>query len=151
MSTFKCEKCNKILYDTPLGYITGCDHHRPDSAAVNDMYKRYVEANEALRKFWGDLDTQLMVLSAHRYCLGRQSYTVGACIDWLRKHRSRFERNTVRIIVRDTLQALHDDRAGSSIIDAPDWRKLAKEFYDSMPPEDKNWIDGHSELKEQLL
>lgn len=90
--------------------------------------------------FWNSLDTQLMVTAAHRYCLGRQSYIVGAAIDWLRKHREHFTRNTIRVIVRDTVEALQDNQAGSSTIDVPYWKKLAQEFYDAMPAEDQEWI-----------
>lgn len=90
--------------------------------------------------FWNSLDTQLMVTAAHRYCLGRQSYIVGAATDWLRKHREHFERNTIRVIVRDTIEALQDNQAGSEYIDVPGWQKLAKEFYDAMPAEDQEWV-----------
>ena len=90
--------------------------------------------------FWNSLDTQLMVTAAHRYCLGRQSYIVGAAIDWLCKHREHFERNTIRVIVRDTVEALQDNQAGSEYIDVPGWKKLAKEFYDAMPAEDQEWV-----------
>ncbi len=27
MSSFYCEKCNKAIIDTPVGYITGCKHY----------------------------------------------------------------------------------------------------------------------------
>ena len=27
MSNFKCEHCGAICYDTPDGYITGCEHY----------------------------------------------------------------------------------------------------------------------------
>lgn len=90
--------------------------------------------------FWKSLNTQLMVTAAHRYCLGRQSYIVGAAIDWLCKHREHFERNTIRVIVRDTVEALQDNQAGSEYIDVPGWKKLAKEFYDAMPAEDQEWV-----------
>jgi len=90
--------------------------------------------------FWNELDTQLMVMAAHRYCLGRQSYIVGAAIDWLRKYKEYFDRNTVRVILRDTIEALQDNQAGSEYIDVPGWKKLAKEFYDAIPAEDQEWV-----------
>jgi hypothetical protein len=30
MSNFQCEKCGTICYDTPRGYITGCEHYPAD-------------------------------------------------------------------------------------------------------------------------
>jgi len=30
MSNFQCETCGTICYDTPNGYITGCEHYPPD-------------------------------------------------------------------------------------------------------------------------
>lgn len=30
MSNFQCEKCGTICYDTPNGYITGCEHYPAD-------------------------------------------------------------------------------------------------------------------------
>lgn len=90
--------------------------------------------------FWAERDTQLMVMAAHRYCLGRQSYIVGAAIDWLRKHRKNFERNTIRVIVRDTVEALQDGHAGSQLIDVPGWERLASELFLEMPEEDQEWV-----------
>jgi len=52
MSSFKCEKCNKVCHDTPRGYVTGCKHYPPDIAAVNHMHKRYLETRKALEDLW---------------------------------------------------------------------------------------------------
>ena len=30
MSNFACEKCGTVCYDTPNGYITGCEHYPAD-------------------------------------------------------------------------------------------------------------------------
>jgi len=81
-----------------------------------------------------------MVMAAHRYCLGRQSYIVGAAIDWIWTHRKNFERNTLRVLVRDTVEALQDGNAGSETIDAPGWRSLASKLFAEMPEEDKQWV-----------
>lgn len=89
---------------------------------------------------WSDMDTQLMVSAAHRYCLGRQTYIVGAAIDWLWKNRHHFSRNTIGMIVRDTVEALQDNRAGSEYLDAPGWRSLASRLYTEMPEEDQRWV-----------
>lgn len=91
-------------------------------------------------EFWDSLDTKLMVTAAHRYCLGRRSYIVGSCIDWLLKYRHKFEENTINVIVRDTVEALQDNAAGSEYIDVPGWRRLAKILFDEMSEENKNWV-----------
>ena len=35
MSNFQCEKCGTICYDTPNGYITGCEHYPADLKYIN--------------------------------------------------------------------------------------------------------------------
>ena len=30
MSNFICEHCGALCYDTPEGYISGCEHYPPD-------------------------------------------------------------------------------------------------------------------------
>lgn len=40
MSHFQCEKCGKICYDTPNGYITGCEHYPADLKAVDKPKKK---------------------------------------------------------------------------------------------------------------
>jgi len=90
-------------------------------------------------KTWG-LNDQLMAMAAHRYCLGRRSYIVGACIDWIRSNLENFERNTVRVMARDTLEAIIDETAGSKIIDEPGWMRLFKELYTHMQQEDRDRV-----------
>lgn len=89
-------------------------------------------------------DDQLMCMAAHRYCLGRQSYIVGSCLDWLRAHWAQFARNTRLVILRDTLEALMDDRAGSPTIDAPGWRAFAAWAWDEsagrLDDDDRAWV-----------
>ena len=36
MSNFNCEKCGETLYDTPTGYIKGCEHYPRDRAPNQD-------------------------------------------------------------------------------------------------------------------
>lgn len=90
-------------------------------------------------KAWGDND-QLMATAAHRYCLSRATYIVGAAIDWITANRSHFERNTLRVMVRDTVEALQDGHAGSPTIDAPGWLALANLLYGEMVAEDRAWV-----------
>jgi hypothetical protein len=35
MSNFQCEKCGTVCYDTPNGYITGCEHYPADLKYVD--------------------------------------------------------------------------------------------------------------------
>lgn len=83
-------------------------------------------------------DGQLMIMAAHRYCLGRQSYIVGSCIDWLRLWWGSCEPKTRVVIVRDTVIALQDGDAGSSF-DTEAWKQFAQWAYDQMTPERKSW------------
>lgn len=71
------------------------------------------------------IDGQLMVMAAHRYCLGRRSYIVKACLDWLRKWWKEFDENTRAVIVRDTISALMDGGAGGDYV-AADWLTFAR-------------------------
>lgn len=40
MSNFKCGKCGAMCYDTPTGYITGCEHYPPDCRQPDDDARR---------------------------------------------------------------------------------------------------------------
>lgn len=81
------------------------------------------------------LDDQLMAIAAHRYCLGRSSYIVGSCLDWIRATWPQMEPNTQFVMLRDTVEALMDDRAGSDVIDVPGWTAVALWMAENMPPE----------------
>jgi hypothetical protein len=89
---------------------------------------------------FGGLDDELMTMAAFRYCLGRRSYIVGACIDWLKRNWQKFTPNTQRVIVRDIVEALQRDEAGSQLIDVPGWRDLADVVWLCMPREDQRWL-----------
>tara|TARA_R110002051_G_C8434973_1_gene454050 strand:+ start:94 stop:387 length:294 start_codon:yes stop_codon:yes gene_type:complete len=49
MSNFQCEKCGTVCYDTPNGYITGCEHYPADIRYIDvPKYhegKRVIESN----------------------------------------------------------------------------------------------------------
>jgi len=83
-------------------------------------------------------DGQLMVMAAHRYCLGRQTYIVGSCVDWLRLWWDEFEHNTRNVIIRDTIEALQDNLAGSPM-DKQNWEDFAKWAWELVRPEDHKW------------
>jgi hypothetical protein len=72
---------------------------------------------------------QLMVTAAFRYCLGRQTYIVRDCVDWLLTILPRLEHGTRSILRRD-LEAAYRDAAegrpalGDERIDRPEWERL---------------------------
>jgi len=92
-----------------------------------------------------------MATAAHRYCLGRQSYIVGACLDWLRENWKWFSRNTRRVVLRDTLEALRDNRAGSETIDRPGWEEFVAWAWPELEvfPEDVTWVVENALTKEK--
>lgn len=53
--------------------------------------------------------SNLMVIAAHRYCLGRMTYIVGDCVDWLLSIWGELDDNTRAIIQRDTEEAFKRD------------------------------------------
>jgi hypothetical protein len=71
------------------------------------------------------IDDQLMAMAAHRYCLGRRSYIVGSCINWIRATWTQFSPQTQFVMLRDTVEGLASNRAGDELIDAPAWADLA--------------------------
>ena len=56
---------------------------------------------------WGRAD--LMATAAVRYCLGRSSYIVGDCVDWLVANWQAFSPNCRAIVVRDLQEAMRRD------------------------------------------
>ncbi len=84
------------------------------------------------------INGQLMVMAAHRYCLGRQSYIVGSCQEWLRQWWHKSNDNTRKVIVRDTVEVLQDGIAGSEY-DEQNWREFAEWAFAQMQKADKHW------------
>lgn len=84
-------------------------------------------------------DGQLMVMAAHRYCLGRRTYIVGACCEWLRANWGEFEDQTKANIVRDTVLELMDD-GGADICDIANWTSFARFAYDELSEEKQQWV-----------
>lgn len=71
------------------------------------------------------LNDQLMMMAAHRYCLGRSSYIVGAALDFFDQHWSQLTPHTQGIILRDIKEALDRGMAGMDI-DARGWQEFVK-------------------------
>jgi hypothetical protein len=84
-------------------------------------------------------DGQLMVIAAFRYCLGRRSYIVGACLYWLGRWWDSFDRNTKRVVVRDTVRAIQDGEAGDTM-DRAGWTEFASEKFALMSEDDQAWV-----------
>lgn len=65
----------------------------------------------------------LMVLAAFRYCLGRETYIVSECVNWLCEFWEDIQKPTQDRIISETMDALDADLAG----DKPDkecWQSL---------------------------
>lgn len=73
---------------------------------------------------WGFHD--LMVTAAHRYCLGRMTYIVSECVDWLLENWDSFEPSTRKLIRDETREAIRDERAGMEC-DVDQWERLLRE------------------------
>ena len=86
------------------------------------------------RQAWGFGD--LMVIAAFRYCCGRQTYIVGACVEWLIDIWPMLSENTQAVIKRDLESEFErDDEArarGESYrplgadCDRADWERVRK-------------------------
>lgn len=58
------------------------------------------------------IDEGLMVMAAFRYCLGRRTYIVGACVDFLKANWQHLDHRTREVIERDLREeVLRDDEA----------------------------------------
>lgn len=76
---------------------------------------------EEFKPEWGFQN--LMVLAAFRYCLGRRTYIVGSCVDWLIKYWQEIDAYTKIMIIQETEEALQKGVAGDSC-DVDDWKAL---------------------------
>jgi hypothetical protein len=45
MSNFICEECKTVCRDTPIGYVTGCEHHPADKLAVEYYIQLYMSTH----------------------------------------------------------------------------------------------------------
>ena len=94
------------------------------------------------------LNGQLMVMAAHRYCLGRQTYIVGSCVEWLRANWDAFEPNTKRVMLRDTIESLQDGTAGGAC-DVTNWTDFAEWAFASLGEEEKDWVRASVKHRQQ--
>jgi len=82
---------------------------------------------------------QLMATAAHRYCLGRASYIVPVCIEWLRQVWPQLNKNTQNIIVRDTAEAIMRGEAGHQC-DETNWLDFGGWAYDQLDQKSQDWV-----------
>lgn len=82
------------------------------------------------------LNDQLMATAAHRYCLGRMSYIVSSCQEWIGRTWVEFESNTRIVMLRDTLEAIPDNNLGMEM-DKRGWVETAILMYNFMTPEER--------------
>lgn len=92
---------------------------------------------------------QLMVMAAHRYCLGRRSYIVGSCVEWINAHWDQFTISTQLVMLRDTLEAINDKLAGD-YIDEQLWINFAKNRILALPSDSKSWLSNAVSYKLNL-
>lgn len=93
----------------------------------------------AISEFFAGTDTSLMVTAAHRYCLGRSSYIVGSCVDWLSRHWPRLAVATRNVILRDTAEALARGESGMDQ-DARDWRGFLAFAWREADAASRGWV-----------
>jgi hypothetical protein len=82
---------------------------------------------------------ELMAIAAVRYCIGRQSYIVGDCVDWLIEAWPALQESTRKVIQRDIEQAfVKDDHARAEDMgwrplgmdmDRAEWERARSLFY----------------------
>lgn len=85
------------------------------------------------------LNGQLMILAACRYCLGRRSYIVGRCQEWLQAQWPLVEEGTRANITRDIVAALMKNEAGDQA-DWITWRNFAYWAWKQLTEEKCDWI-----------
>lgn len=101
-----------------------------------------------------NLNDQLMAMAAHRYCLGRMTYIVNACCEWIVDTWPQFESNTKHVILRDTITEVMSDNAGMDF-DKEEWIKIVRFGYAQLLPEEREsllrsvspWVDREAVLK----
>lgn len=75
-----------------------------------------------------DHDDEQILISAVRYCVGRQSYIVGSCDRWVRERWDSLSAGAQRVILDDLKAALDQERLGHRSLgmemDRDLWAKL---------------------------
>jgi hypothetical protein len=82
---------------------------------------------------------QLMVMAAHRYCLGRRTYIVSSCVEWLTAWWDKFEDTTRNNIIRDTIEALQDGNTGDGC-DTKCWLTFSEWAWNNIDDKGRRWV-----------
>ena len=90
-------------------------------------------------KLTGSTNDQLMAMAAHRYCLGRTSYIVGSCNEWLMATWDDFEPNTRNTMVRDTVEAIARGCAGHEY-DSAGWERFVEWAWPRLDDAGRDWL-----------
>jgi hypothetical protein len=104
-----------------------------------------------MAKLTKSTNDQLMVMAAHRYSLGRSSYIVGACVEWLEQHWGQFTPNTQSVILRDTFQELVRPGGGGWECDRQAWQRLLLWGWQHITPEQQAWLVDATAHSGELL
>ena len=73
-------------------------------------FQGYEDGSDRSEQKWGH--DQLMVIAAIRYCLGRRTYIVRDCADWIIQMWPEFTESTQKLVRRDIEETFdRDDRS----------------------------------------
>lgn len=97
------------------GECEACGNHALECTCNDEMLTPF--------QAWGE--HEIMVTAAHRYCLGRRTYIVSVCVQWLQSIWPLLGKETKRLIVRETQEALDKGFAGDGC-DVSEWEKVVK-------------------------
>lgn len=70
---------------------------------------------------WGR--NQLMVIASFRYCLGRSTYIVSDCVEWLKQNWRLIDHHMQRMIKREIREAIKENRYGMQM-DKEQWERV---------------------------
>jgi hypothetical protein len=116
-----------------------CDSPNFHPAEIHEDARKQEERIDPL--FDCPANGDLMVIAAHRYCLGRSSYIVGSCCEFLRTRWNQIEPNTRATILRDTLDAIDRKETGMDMDDRQ-WRHLCVWAVPQLDREKLDWLKG---------
>jgi len=86
-----------------------------------------------------NLNDEIMVTCALRYCLGRQSYVVGSCIEFIQEVWDQLPNSQKGVITRDILEAFDEGNVGMDM-DAAGWRGLVRWCFKNLDQKTKDWL-----------
>jgi uncharacterized NAD(P)/FAD-binding protein YdhS len=94
----------------------------------------------------------LMVMAAVRYCLGRKSYIVSSCTDFLNEHWDKeLQISDKRIILRDIAEYLQDWEKEVDSYGYIHWKHFGQDKYVSLPEVDQEFIREQLSHRKQLF